>query len=91
MLSAASCAEVSAATRAVPRAATSAVVSTASDVGFNAATSLAVSAIGSAVAQPSVGVSIGINQPGVYGRVNIGDVPPPALILPQPVVIQQRR
>ena len=24
-------------------------------------------------------VSIGINQPGVYGRINIGDVPPPAL------------
>ena len=51
---------------------------------------LAASAVGSAIAQPSVGVSIGINQPGVYGRVNIGDVPPPALILPQPVIIQQR-
>ena len=50
----------------------------------------AASAIGSAIAQPSIGVSIGINQPGVYGRVNIGDVPPPALILPQPVIIQQR-
>jgi len=44
-------------------------------------------AIGSAVAQPSVGVSIGINQPGVYGRINIGDVPRPALILPQPVIV----
>ena len=36
-----------------------------------------------------VGVSIGINQPGVYGRINIGDIPPPALILPQPVIIQR--
>ena len=51
---------------------------------------LALGAVGSAFAQPSVGVSIGINQPGVYGRVNIGNVPPPALIVQQPVVIQQR-
>ena len=48
-------------------------------------------AIGSAVAQPSVGVSIGINQPGVYGRINIGDIPRPALVLPQPVIITQPR
>ena len=50
------------------------------------ALALAAGAIGSAVAQPSVGVSIGINQPGVYGRINIGDVPRPALILQQPVL-----
>ena len=48
---------------------------------------IAALAVGSAAAQPSVGVSIGINQPGVYGRINIGDVPRPALILPQPVII----
>jgi hypothetical protein len=48
-------------------------------------------AIGSALAQPSVGVSIGINQPGVYGRINIGDVPPPALVLRQPVLIAPPR
>jgi len=52
---------------------------------------LAAGAIGSAVAQPNVGVSIGINQPGVYGRINIGDVPRPALILPQPVLIAAPR
>ena len=52
---------------------------------------LAVGAAGSAVAQTSVGVSIGINQPGVYGRINIGDVPPPALILPQPMIIAPPR
>ena len=51
------------------------------------AVALAAGAIGSAAAQPSVGVSIGINQPGVYGRINIGDVPQPALVLPQPVLI----
>ena len=55
------------------------------------ALALAAGAIGSAVAQPSVGVSIGINQPGVYGRINIGDVPRPALILQQPVLIAAPR
>jgi hypothetical protein len=49
------------------------------------------SAFGSAAAQTSVGVSIGINQPGVYGRINIGDAPPPALVLPQPVIIAPPR
>ena len=52
---------------------------------------LAVGAAGSAAAQTSVGVSIGINRPGVYGRINIGDVPPPALILPQPMIIAPPR
>ena len=51
------------------------------------ALALAVGAVGATIAQPSVGVSIGINQPGVYGRINIGDVPRPALVLPQPVII----
>ena len=44
-----------------------------------------------ALAQPSVGVSIGINQPGVYGRVNIGDVPRPALYRAEPVIVQPSR
>lgn len=48
---------------------------------------LVVSAITAAHAETSVGVSIGINQPGVYGRINIGDVPRPALVYPQPVII----
>jgi hypothetical protein len=41
----------------------------------------------SVFAQTSVGVSIGINQPGVYGRINIGNYPPPVLVYPQPVII----
>ena len=36
---------------------------------------LAALAIGPAAASTSVGVSIGINQPGVYGRIDIGNVP----------------
>jgi hypothetical protein len=52
---------------------------------------LGAAAVGSVLAQPSVGVSIGINQPGVYGRINIGDLPRPALVLPQPVIISPPR
>ena len=44
-------------------------------------------AVLTAQAQPSVGVSIGINQPGVYGRINIGDFPQPRIVYQQPVVI----
>ncbi len=40
-----------------------------------------------AMAQTNVGVSIGIQQPGVYGRVDIGNFPQPRLVYPQPMVI----
>ena len=36
-----------------------------------------------------VGVSVQISQPGVYGRVDIGRFPQPAVVVPRPVVIQQ--
>ena len=48
---------------------------------------LSACALASAMAQPNVGVSIGINQPGVYGRIDIGNFPQPRLVYPQPVVI----
>ena len=51
------------------------------------ATTLALAAAGSAMAQTSVGLSIGINEPGVYGQVNIGALPAPALVSPRPVII----
>ncbi len=51
------------------------------------ALSLAALALAPAFAQTSVGVSIGINQPGVYGRIDIGTYPQPRLVYPQPVVI----
>ena len=41
----------------------------------------------SAGAQPSVGVSIGINQPGVYGRIDIGNLAPPPLVYARPIII----
>jgi len=44
-------------------------------------------AAATASAQTSVGVSIGINQPGVYGRIDIGNMPPPPVVVAQPVII----
>ncbi|PXW92266.1 hypothetical protein C7444_12721 [Sphaerotilus hippei] len=42
-----------------------------------------------AQANPSVGVTVEISQPGVYGRVDIGRFPDPGVIVARPVVIQQ--
>ncbi|HEY2189224.1 MAG TPA: hypothetical protein VGH48_11740 [Caldimonas sp.] len=53
------------------------------------ALALAAATVGSASAQTSV--SIGINQPGVYGRVTIGDVPAPALWHAEPVIVAPPR
>jgi hypothetical protein len=50
---------------------------------------LALGAVSTAHSQTSV--SIGINQPGVYGRINIGDVPPPAFYRVEPVIIAPPR
>jgi hypothetical protein len=48
---------------------------------------LVMGVVGSATAQTGINLSIGINQPGVYGQINIGNLPPPALVAPQPVII----
>ena len=53
------------------------------------ALALVAGAVGAAVAQPNVSISIGINQPGVYGRINIGELPRPALVYAEPVIIVQ--
>lgn len=56
-----------------------------------AATFAALAALATAPAQATdVGVSIGINQPGVYGRIDIGRFPQPQLIVQQPVVIYRQ-
>lgn len=51
------------------------------------ALAFAASALTPAMAQTNVGVSIGIQQPGVYGRIDIGNYPRPMLVYPQPMVI----
>lgn len=53
------------------------------------ALALAACAVAPTLAQTNVGVSIGINQPGVYGRIDIGNFPQPRIVYPQPVVIVQ--
>ena len=54
-----------------------------------AVAALAVIAAGAARAQVSVGASIGINVPGVYGRVDIGAPAPGVAFAPPPVVYEQ--
>ena len=34
----------------------------------------------------NIGVSIGINAPGQYGRINIDNYPQPTLVMPQPII-----
>lgn len=51
----------------------------------------AVIAAPSAFAGPDVGVSISISQPGVYGRVDIGQFPQPQVYVAQPVIIAAPR
>lgn len=45
--------------------------------------------LGSPAAQATeVGVSIAISQPGVYGRIDIGRYPQPAVVVRQPVLVR---
>jgi hypothetical protein len=47
---------------------------------------LAGAALSPALAATSVGVSVSVIQPGVYGRIDIGTAPRPAVIYAQPVI-----
>jgi hypothetical protein len=40
-------------------------------------------------ADVSVGMSISVGEPGFYGRLDIGNYPPPALVSPTPVIVQR--
>ncbi|MGY4826975.1 hypothetical protein ACVNIS_00200 [Sphaerotilaceae bacterium SBD11-9] len=63
---------------------------------FHAIALAALLAAASASAQTSVGVSVSVIQPGVYGRIDIGNVPPPVIYprpviyAPMPTVVQQQ-
>jgi hypothetical protein len=52
-----------------------------------AALVLSVCALTPAIGQTQLGVSIGISQPGVYGRIDIGSAPPRLVLSPQPIGI----
>ncbi|HWL73481.1 MAG TPA: hypothetical protein VNQ74_06390 [Burkholderiaceae bacterium] len=49
---------------------------------------LAAAAIAPAQAA-DVGVSVHVGQPGFYGRIDIGNVPPPQVIYAQPIIVQR--
>lgn len=54
------------------------------------ALAIALSATGPAVAaEVDVAVSIGISQPGVYGRVDIGRFPSPQVVVAQPIYVER--
>ena len=53
-----------------------------------AALALAI-AVAPAAQAADVGVSISVAQPGMYGRIDIGHYPQPAVVVAQPVVIQR--
>lgn len=38
-----------------------------------------------------VGISINIGQPNFYGRIDIGDFPPPRVIYEQPIIVERPR
>jgi hypothetical protein len=40
-------------------------------------------------ADVDVGVSIGISQPGVYGRIDIGRFPQPQVVVAQPIYVER--
>ena len=47
---------------------------------------LAAAAVLPAHAATNIGVSIGINAPGQYGRIDIDNYPQPVLVNPQPII-----
>jgi hypothetical protein len=56
---------------------------------FLIAAAVAVTAASTPAIAADVGVSISIGQPGFYGRLDIGDYPPPRVIYEQPKVIER--
>lgn len=58
---------------------------------ISAAVGLALAVAAAASAAQDVGVSVSISQPGVYGRIDIGNRPPPPLVYAQPVIIARPR
>ena len=49
---------------------------------------LACAAVPAMAATPDLGVTVHVTQPGVYGRIDLGRVPPPAVVYAQPIVVQ---
>ena len=52
-------------------------------------TALVLALCSGSVFAADVGVSIGVNEPGLFGRIDIGGYPPPQTIYAQPMVIER--
>ena len=46
---------------------------------------LGLAALGTPLHATSVGVSVTVGDPAYYGRIDVGNLPPPALVYPQPI------
>lgn len=47
-----------------------------------------VAALAAPAIAADIGVSVSIGQPGFYGRIDIGNYPPPQVVYAEPVIIQ---
>jgi len=56
---------------------------------FLIAAAVAAAAVATPALAADVGVSVSIGQPGFYGRLDIGDYPPPEVIYRQPRVVER--
>mgnify|MGYP003575479816 CR=1 FL=1 len=52
------------------------------------AAGLAVASL-AAMASPNVGVSVSVGQPGFYGRIDVGNAPPPRVVYAEPVIVHR--
>ena len=51
---------------------------------------LSITLLAGAAQATDVGVSVQVGQPGFYGRIDIGNVAPPPVVLAEPVWVQRR-
>jgi hypothetical protein len=49
-----------------------------------------VTALSPIPARAQVGLSLQVGQPGYFGQLNVGNLPPPQLVFPAPITIVQR-
>ena len=58
---------------------------------FLIAVAIAAATVTTPALAADVGVSVSIGQPGFYGRIDIGDYPPPRLIYRHPIIVERGR
>lgn len=56
---------------------------------FLIAAAVSATAISAPALAADVGVSVSVGQPGFYGRIDIGDYPPPVVIYREPRVVER--